>query len=95
MTRESPRYFYESIADRFEGLDHPDDLRRRLSVVFDECLGRTSLTDKRTLDAAFVGMETERVTRGWGRLRDLPRLGLAVPEYPIRSAINDTEVTSG
>src|SRR5205823_6525093 len=30
---------------------HPDDLRRRLSVVFDECLGRTSLTDKRTLDA--------------------------------------------
>ena len=51
MTRESPRYFYESIADRFEGLDHPDDLRRRLSVVFDECLGRTSLTDKRTLDA--------------------------------------------
>ena len=51
MTRESPRYFYESIADRFEDLDHPDDVRRRLSVVFDECLGQTGLAGKRMLDA--------------------------------------------
>ena len=51
MTRESPQYFYESIADRFEGLDHPDDVRRRLSVVFDECLVQTRLAGKRTLDA--------------------------------------------
>ena len=51
MTRSSPRYFYESIAARFEALDHPDDLRRRLAIVFDECLGRTSLAGKRTLDA--------------------------------------------
>jgi 2-polyprenyl-3-methyl-5-hydroxy-6-metoxy-1,4-benzoquinol methylase len=43
--------FYETIADHFEGLDHPADVRRRLTVVFDECLGRTSLADKRTLDA--------------------------------------------
>lgn len=51
MTRQSREYFYESIADRFEGLDHPADLRRRLSVVFDECLGQTSLSGKRLLDA--------------------------------------------
>lgn len=51
MTRGSREYFYESIADRFEGLDHPADVRRRLSVVFDECLGHASLSGKRTLDA--------------------------------------------
>lgn len=51
MTRESPQYFYESIAERFEGLDHPHDLRRRLSVVFDECLGQTRLAGQRMLDA--------------------------------------------
>jgi 2-polyprenyl-3-methyl-5-hydroxy-6-metoxy-1,4-benzoquinol methylase len=51
VTQQSREYFYESIAERFEGLDHPADLRRRLSVVFDECLGQTSLSGKRTLDA--------------------------------------------
>jgi 2-polyprenyl-3-methyl-5-hydroxy-6-metoxy-1,4-benzoquinol methylase len=43
--------FYEGIADRFEGLDHPHDVRRRLRLVFDECLGPTTLIGKRTLDA--------------------------------------------
>jgi 2-polyprenyl-3-methyl-5-hydroxy-6-metoxy-1,4-benzoquinol methylase len=43
--------FYERIADRFEGLDHPDDLRRRLSAVFDECLAGARLSGKLTLDA--------------------------------------------
>jgi 2-polyprenyl-3-methyl-5-hydroxy-6-metoxy-1,4-benzoquinol methylase len=51
VTRPSPRNFYDSIADRFETLDHPDDLRRRLAIVFDECLGRTSLAGKCILDA--------------------------------------------
>ena len=51
MTRPSPEYFYEGIAERFEGLDHPADVRRRLSVVFDDCLGHTELEGKRTLDA--------------------------------------------
>jgi len=51
VTREPPRYFYESIADRFEELDHPDDVRRRLDVVFEECLGSTDLAGRRTLDA--------------------------------------------
>ena len=51
MTRASAADFYERIADRFEGLDHPADVRRRLSVVFDECLGGVSLANARVLDA--------------------------------------------
>jgi 2-polyprenyl-3-methyl-5-hydroxy-6-metoxy-1,4-benzoquinol methylase len=51
MTCEPSRDFYEQIADRFEGLDHPTDVRRRLSAVFDECLAGTQLAGKRTLDA--------------------------------------------
>jgi 2-polyprenyl-3-methyl-5-hydroxy-6-metoxy-1,4-benzoquinol methylase len=45
------RDFYERIADRFEGLDHPADLRRRLDAVFDECLAGIPLAGQRTLDA--------------------------------------------
>jgi SAM-dependent methyltransferase len=51
VTRATRDAFYESIADRFEGLDHPADVRRRLSVVFDECLRGIGLTARRTLDA--------------------------------------------
>lgn len=66
MTRQSPQYFYESIADRFEGLDHPADVRRRLGIVFDECLGRTRLAGKRTLDAGcgYGAFSEAAVTRG-------------------------------
>lgn len=38
---------------------------------------------KAGLDPAFVAEEEGRVTRGWRRLRALPRLGLAIPEYPL------------
>jgi 2-polyprenyl-3-methyl-5-hydroxy-6-metoxy-1,4-benzoquinol methylase len=51
VTRDCPQYFYDRIADRFEGLDHPLDVRRRLRVVFDECLGQTPLAGRHTLDA--------------------------------------------
>jgi 2-polyprenyl-3-methyl-5-hydroxy-6-metoxy-1,4-benzoquinol methylase len=51
VTQGPSRDFYERIADRFEGLDHPEDLRRRLRAVFDECLAGTRLTGKLTLDA--------------------------------------------
>ena len=43
--------FYDGIADRFEGLDHPADVRRRLEVVFERCLAGTTLAGTRTLDA--------------------------------------------
>ena len=39
--------------------------------------------DKAGLDPAFVADEEGRVTRGWRRLRAIPRLGLAIPEYPL------------
>ena len=51
MTPDSRQYFYERIAERFDGLDHPADVRRRLSVVFDECLGATRLAGLRVVDA--------------------------------------------
>jgi 2-polyprenyl-3-methyl-5-hydroxy-6-metoxy-1,4-benzoquinol methylase len=65
VTRESRRYFYQSIADRFEALDHPHDVRRRLRMVFDECLAPTRLAGTRTLDAgcgygAFSEVAVER-----------------------------------
>jgi 2-polyprenyl-3-methyl-5-hydroxy-6-metoxy-1,4-benzoquinol methylase len=68
VSRDVRASFYESLADRFEGLDHPADLRRRLSVVFDECLGHASLAGKRTLDAgcgygAFSAAATARGAR--------------------------------
>jgi 2-polyprenyl-3-methyl-5-hydroxy-6-metoxy-1,4-benzoquinol methylase len=51
VTDELVSYFYDSIADEFEALEHPADLRRRLDLVFDECLGGTSLVGALTLDA--------------------------------------------
>jgi 2-polyprenyl-3-methyl-5-hydroxy-6-metoxy-1,4-benzoquinol methylase len=47
----APEFFYDDIADRFEGLDHPADVRRRLDLVVEECRRHTSLIAKRTLDA--------------------------------------------
>jgi hypothetical protein len=38
---------------------------------------------KATLDAEFVAQEDARVTRGWRRLQELPRLGLPIIEYPL------------
>ena len=46
-----------------------------------ECAG---LFSKRELDAAFVQGEEARVTRGWRRLQEIPTLGVAIPEYPLR-----------
>lgn len=51
MTRHPVELFYDDVADRFEGLDHPADVRRRLAVVFDECLAHTPLQGRLTLDA--------------------------------------------
>jgi hypothetical protein len=38
---------------------------------------------KQNLDPAFVTEQEERVTRGWRRLQELPRLGLTIEEYPL------------
>jgi hypothetical protein len=38
---------------------------------------------KQDLDPAFVAEEERRVTRGWRRLQELPRLGLPITEYPL------------
>ena len=38
---------------------------------------------KGSLDPAHVAEEEARVTRGWRRLQELPRLGLSIVEYPL------------
>jgi hypothetical protein len=38
---------------------------------------------KELLDPAFVAEEEQRVTRGWRRLQEIPRLGIPLTEYPL------------
>jgi hypothetical protein len=38
---------------------------------------------KEQMDPEFVAAEEARVTRGWRRLQELPRLGLAIIDYPL------------
>ena len=38
---------------------------------------------KENLGPAEVREQEERVTRGWRRLQEIPRLGIAIPEYPL------------
>jgi 2-polyprenyl-3-methyl-5-hydroxy-6-metoxy-1,4-benzoquinol methylase len=64
-TEHDPRFFYDAIADKFEGLDHPHDVRTRLEIVFDELLDRAVLQGQRVLDAgcgygAFSRLARER-----------------------------------
>ncbi|MGE3820234.1 MAG: hypothetical protein AB7I30_12510 [Isosphaeraceae bacterium] len=42
---------------------------------------------KTWLDPDFVAAEEARVTRGFLRLQELPRLGLTITEYPLPEAI--------
>jgi len=39
--------------------------------------------DKRSFDSSHVIAEETRVTRAWRRLQAIPKLGLAIPEYPF------------
>lgn len=38
---------------------------------------------KEGIDSAYVAEQEARVTRGWRRLQELPRLGLTIVEYPL------------
>ena len=38
---------------------------------------------KEQLDAEYVHEQEARVTRGWRRLQEIPRLGLTIIEYPL------------
>jgi hypothetical protein len=59
VRRRAREDFYERLADRFEGLDRPADVRRRLRIVFDEALGSTPLGGARILDAG-CGTDSSR-----------------------------------
>jgi len=38
---------------------------------------------KANLDKSYVAEQEARVTRGWRRLQELPRLGIPIIEYPL------------
>jgi 2-polyprenyl-3-methyl-5-hydroxy-6-metoxy-1,4-benzoquinol methylase len=66
--QQDPRFFYDTIADKFEGLDHPHDIRRRLEIVFEELLDGAALQGRRVLDAgcgygAFSRLASKRGAR--------------------------------
>ena len=42
---------------------------------------------KKLLDSEFVRAEEERVTRGWRRLQEIPKLGIPLTEYPLSDVI--------
>jgi len=57
------------------------------------CLGAFA---KDALDAGYVAEEEARITRGWRRLQELPRLGLAtIQEYPLPEVIAAWQAASG
>ncbi|MEQ8849611.1 hypothetical protein [Botrimarina sp.] len=43
--------------------------------------------DKRRLDAGYVARREELVTRGWRRLRELPKRGGPITEYPLPEVV--------
>jgi len=65
-TGRDPRFFYDTIADRFEGLDHPHDIARRLEIVFDELLEDAALAGRRVLDAGCGYGAFSRMAAGRG-----------------------------
>jgi 2-polyprenyl-3-methyl-5-hydroxy-6-metoxy-1,4-benzoquinol methylase len=94
VKRAPAELFYERIAERFEGLDHPADVRRRVSLAFDECLGPTSLHGRRVLDAGcgYGRFSAEAVARGASVVSvDIgPRLvTLAIARAGSRGVVSD------
>jgi hypothetical protein len=49
---------------------------------------------KGNLDPVFVGEEEVRVSRAWRRLQEIPRLGIAIPEYPLPEVLARWRVKS-
>lgn len=43
--------------------------------------------EKSGLDGEYVQAEEIRVTRGWRRLQEIPRLGIPITEYPLPEVI--------
>ena len=64
---------------------HPDFPPVRCEGAFDK-------THMRPDD---IEAETRRVTTGWRRLRAIPRLGLALPEYPLAVTAFSEDETPG
>jgi hypothetical protein len=48
-----------------------------------ESIACSGIFAKEQLDPVHVAEQEERVTRAWRRLQEIPRLGLAITEYPL------------
>lgn len=51
--------------------------------------------DKRDLDPDYVARREELVTRGWRRLRELPKRGGPITEYPLPEVVERMREASG
>ena len=49
---------------------------------------------KETLDPEYVKAEEERVTRGWRRLQEIPRLRIPITEYPLPEVLEKWRAAS-
>jgi len=43
---------------------------------------------KESLDPQFVREQEERVTRAWRRLQEIPKLRIAIPQYPLPEVLD-------
>lgn len=50
---------------------------------------------KAELDSDYVAEQTDLVTRGWRRLREVHRLGLAISDYPLATVAPASEPPAG
>ena len=70
--RDARLYFYDSIADDFDRIANPYDLKRRIEVIFDELLVPHELHGKRVLDVGSgTGWFTKRATELGGTVTAL------------------------
>jgi hypothetical protein len=48
-----------------------------------ESIACPGVFNKEQLDPGYVAEQEARVTRAWRRLQEIPRLGIAITEYPL------------
>ena len=83
------RYILGEVAP--ETLTHSRERHIRCNPVLAQFINDEQFTpiiidnafDKRKLDPQFVQEEEARVTRGWRRLQEIPKLRIPVTEYPF------------
>ncbi len=87
MGKDSSRqFFYQTIADEFQGLDNPYGIARRLQIVFEELLAGTTLHGRTVLDA---GCGYGAFSK-WASARGANVVSCDIAERLVRRASADT-----